>query len=454
MSLEIFGQKLRELRKSSGLTQAGLARQLPTTAEMISIWERAYQHRGRRWVPDRLSAVRLVEIFADQLTSQEAQQWLSLLGYKLGQVDLQRFFPGEGVPASFSASPSANSQAILKRLAALPDQRLFGVRETQQQLRLLLEQTDAPWLISIDGIGGIGKTTLGAALIREIIPTNRFYHMAWVSAKQEEFLPQLGLESTSRPALDTDTLANLLLEQLEPSLPLARSAEEKKHLLTHLLKERPYLIVVDNLETVADYQTLLPFLRQLANPTKFLLTSRHSLHAHLEVFCLTLQELNQIDAVALLCYEAEIRGVTALAHASKMQLADIYDVVGGNPLALKLVVGQLHILPLSQVLESLKQAQSKTVDDLYTYIYWQAWHTLDEISQEVLLVMPLAQGGTFDQLIRVSEIEISKLNQALEHLVKLSLVEVSGDLEQRRYRIHRLTETFLMNEVVKWRLPS
>ncbi|GIK37960.1 MAG: hypothetical protein BroJett011_17930 [Chloroflexota bacterium] len=398
--------------------------------------------------------MRLVEIFADQLTAKEAQQWLSLLGYKLGQAELQRLFPGEDVLTSSSTSPSANSQAILKRLAALPDQRLFGVSQAQQQLHLLLKQTGAPWLISIDGIGGIGKTSLAAAVTREIMPTGRFEDIVWVSAKQEEFLPQIGLEFTSHPALDPNTLTNSLLEQLDPNLSLARPAEEKKLLLTHLLKERPYLIVVDNLETVADYQTLLPFLRQLANPTKFLLTSRHSLHAYLEVFCLTLKELTQVDALDLLQYEAEIRGVTALANASETHLSDIYNVTGGNPLALKLVVGQLSVLPLSQVLESLKQAQGKPIDDLYTYIYWQAWQGLDKPSQEVLLVMPLAQGGTFDQLVAVSELEKDELNHALKQLVKLSLVEVGGDLDQRRYRIHRLTETFLLHEVTKWQFLS
>jgi hypothetical protein len=156
----------------------------------------------------------------------------------------------------------------------------------------------------------------------------------------------------------------------------------------------------------------------------------------------------------LLQYEAEIRGVTALTHASETQLGGIYDVVGGNPLALKLVVGQLCVLPLSQVLKSLKQTQSKTIDDLYTYIYWQAWRGLDETGQQVLLVMPLAQGGTFDQLVAVSEIEKKELDHALKQLVKLSLVEVGGDLEQRRYRIHRLTETFLLHEVTKWQVPS
>jgi len=74
------------------------------------------------------------------------------------------------------------------------------------------------------------------------------------------------------------------------------------------------------------------------------------------------------------------------------------EVVGGNPLALKLVVGQLCVLPLSQVLENLKQARGQTIDDLYTYIYWQAWHTLDETSQKVLLVMPLVHGERLTSL--------------------------------------------------------
>jgi hypothetical protein len=131
-------------------------------------------------------------------------------------------------------------------------------------------------------------------------------------------------------------------------------------------------------------------------------------------------------------------------------LEAIYRVVGGNPLALKLVIGQIHILPLSHVLENLRQAQGKRTEDLYTYIYWQAWQRLDTPSQKVLLVMPLAQGGTLVQLTRVSELALPELNQALEHLITLSLVEAYGDIEERRYRIHRLTETFLLTEVTKW----
>ena len=64
--------------------------------------------------------------------------------------------------------------------------------------------------------------------------------------------------------------------------------------------------------------------------------------------------------------------------------------------------------------------------------------------------MPLTQDGDFTQLAAVNELDADQLNDALDQLVTLSLVEVRGDLADRRYRIHRLTETFLLTEVAKW----
>jgi hypothetical protein len=125
--------------------------------------------------------------------------------------------------------------------------------------------------------------------------------------------------------------------------------------------------------------------------------------------------------------------------------------VGGNPLALKLVVGQLGVLPLAQVLDNLKAAQGPRNDQFFTYIYWQAWNSLDEVARRALLAMPLlAQGGTFDHLRVVSELAPADLMPALTELVKRSLVEVRGTLAEPRYSIHRLTETFLLTEVIKW----
>jgi hypothetical protein len=79
---------------------------------------------------------------------------------------------------------------------------------------------------------------------------------------------------------------------------------------------------------------------------------------------------------------------------------------------------------------------------------------LDTASRKLLLVMPLAQNGPFDQLMTLTNLDRDTLNQALQGLVTLSLVQVGGNLQERRYTIHRLTETFLLNEAIQWKMPS
>ncbi len=346
----------------------------------------------------------------------------------------------------------ASYQAQLeKRLKLPPEVQLFGVEEQLQTLQTALLSAEPMWVVSIEGLGGIGKTALANTLIRRPELTGRFHTMAWISAKQQEFLPDLEREQLAQPALTVDALSDLLLEQLtaDPTL-LLQSPVQKQVTLNRLLKDAPYLTVIDNLETVADYQALLPVLRQWANPGKFLLTSRHSLRAQPDVFCCSLAELNEPETLRFIRHEAEMRGLPLLTNAPEAELKRIYEVVGGNPLALKLVVGQVSALPLSPVLANLKEARGKKIDALYTYIYWQAWQMLRPAAQQILLVMPLIQDATLEHLLALSQLDWDEVGPALEQLVSLSLVQVSGGLEERRYSIHRLTETFLLQEAVKW----
>lgn len=361
--------------------------------------------------------------------------------------------PTAAAPAMDQA-PRPDPAIILSRLAPLADQKLFGIETARQTVAPMLAAEERPWLIAIDGIGGIGKTTLANNLVREALTGGRFGDMAWVSAKQEEFLPGFGMRSTNRPALDAEQLTDALLAQLTDASSLAIPSREKGVLLQQRLKTVPTLVVVDNLETVVDYQALVPFLRQLTNPTKFLLTSRLSLQAYTDVFCYSLGELNETDTLAFLCYEAERRGIVPLQQATPAQLQHIYGVVGGNPLALKLVMGQVRFLPLEQVLENLQFAQGRQIDELYTYIYWQIWQMLDEAARRLMLTLPVMPNSTFGQLAAISELDRATLQSALLHLIDHSLVQVAGDLAEPRYRLHRLTETFLIHEVLTWQPPS
>ena len=447
VDLKRFGQMLRQLRKGAGLTQAELAKQVAVSEQLLSIWERGYKHGERTWQPERASVVRLLTLFAHRLTLEEAEIWAGQAGHSLNQAELLAIFP----QATLSPPPPPNPFASRQRLDHLPDQRLFGREEAQAKLESLLLAEGRPWLIALDGLGGIGKTSLAHVLAQAALASRHFYDLAWISARQQEFLPEGVLRPVIQPALSVETFVDTLLTQLDSSLILARTQEEKLAILTRWLKTQPYLVVVDNLETAVDYQSLLPLLQRLANPSKFLITSRYSLRTQGSgIHCQTLHGLNQADAAAFLKYEAEIRDIQALAQASPAQLASIYQVVGGNPLALKLVAGQLSVLPLGQVLDNLRQADVKSVEELYIYIYWQTWEMLSEACRQMLVAMPLAQEGNFADVRRESELDSLLAGQALQELTTFSLVEVGGDLEQPRYRIHRLTETFLLHEVIKW----
>src|SRR5690606_20307901 len=88
-------------------------------------------------------------------------------------------------------------------------------------------------------------------------------------------------------------------------LPLAQKIDR----LAPLLRSDPYLVVIDNLETVEDFQRLAPWLERLAGPTRFLLTSREVLPALTTVTRLELGELNREASLALIEAAAQDRAI-------------------------------------------------------------------------------------------------------------------------------------------------
>jgi hypothetical protein len=77
---------------------------------------------------------------------------------------------------------------------------------------------------------------------------------------------------------------------------------------------------------------------------------------------------------------------------------------------------------------------------------------LSELCRRALLAFPLVpeQGGDQALLAAISGLEQPHLRDALQELVSLNLVDGRGDLSQRRYTVHGLTRTFLMEQVARW----
>lgn len=344
---------------------------------------------------------------------------------------------------------------FLSRLSPPTNNKLFGITPHLDRLMEWVSATDVPWLVLVEGMGGIGKTTVTDAFVRQAIEQYLFDDFAWVSAKADQLSLVGEIQPVQGAALSPTALLAQLARQLLPleDIPTPFVYEQGLRLVKSHLAHVPSLVVVDNLETLADLEALLPTLIALSNPSKLLLTSRKSLDHLPQIFPYRLPALEEVDALALVRHEATARNLPDLVAASDETLHPIFETVGGNPLALRLVVGQTTVHALPDVLDALRLARGRTVEQLYTFIYRQAWENLDETARLTLLSMPLvpAEGGNLAFIHSVSALGPDQLMDALARLVRLNLVDHRRDsLQRSRYTIHSLTRTFLHEQVAKW----
>lgn len=337
---------------------------------------------------------------------------------------------------------------IEARLESSTYTKLFGVDEKLREIRNLVEADAEPWLLALEGMGGLGKTSLADALARQMAGELRFEEIGWVSARRRMFHFTGGIDASDpHPDLTMPELLDALIEQFDLS-GLAHASDSEKRLgVKDFLRARPSLVVVDNLETAADYSALVLDLTGLAQPSKFLFTTRYSLRDVSGVYILPLKQLARADALALLRYEAKTRGLSELGEAPESELESIYTVTGGNPLAIKLFVGQVHSLSLSVVLSRFGAVKGEPVEKLLDFLYAAAWQSLDEKNRRVLQAMLLvADEGRLEQIAAASELSEDEAAACLHRLTGLSLVSVSGGLHERRYSLHQLAQAFVAQQ--------
>ncbi|MCB0139232.1 MAG: hypothetical protein KDE50_04920 [Caldilineaceae bacterium] len=372
--------------------------------------------------------------------------------YALQRQAIQRL--GDILQAMEAEAREQQMAALEQRLEPQSYEVLVGVEPHIESLLNIIRSPEAPWTIAIDGIGGIGKTSLANALMRQVVQLGIYDEIGWVSVRQQRFTVGGAISFIENPMMTGEQVVERLHQQLFPDALLSPDNKVKQMLrgLRKRLKQVPHLIVIDNLETVADLETLLPTIQTLTEPSKFILTSRKSLYNEPGIFHFSVPELDTGNALTLIRQIASINNLPELAASSNDELLPIVDTVGGNPLALRLVVGQCHIHPLNSILNDLKEARGQTADNLYTFIYRKAWDSLEELSQRVFLstILIPPHGDDIDYLVKISKLAIDDVRWALNKLVTLNLVDARGGLQDRCYSIHGLTRTFLHEQVAKW----
>ncbi|MCI0496437.1 tetratricopeptide repeat protein, partial [candidate division KSB1 bacterium] len=326
--------------------------------------------------------------------------------------------------------------------ANLPSRSEFIGRKKERE-RVKEALNSRSFLICIDGIGGIGKTSLALEVVHECLRFSQSEIKSAANSPLETTLPKFaGFIWTS--AKDRELRLNDILDAIARTLDWPGIAqqpyEEKRESVRKLLQTKPYLLMVDNFETITD-DAIRDFLLKLPEPSKALITSREQKLS--QAWAVSIKGLEQGEALALIRNEGRRQGLSSVEEADDQVLLRLYQATGGAPLAIKWSIGQIK--QKGQSLDTVLAALHAAKGDIFEHVFARSWSLLSEDAQKVLMVMPIfAASASKDALEAASDVHHFALDEALGQLVQMWLVEVTDELEaaKRRYSVHSLTRAF------------
>jgi len=312
-------------------------------------------------------------------------------------------------------------------------------------------------IVTIDGIGGIGKSALALEIAHRYLrnyeriePEKRFDAIIWTSAKQTVLTAE-GI-SIRRQALRTlDDIYTAIAITLQREDITHAHKEEQYDIVCNALTQQRTLLIVDNLETVDD-EAVMDFLREIPAPSKVIVTTRHRLDV---AYPVRLAEMPWKDAQQLIKQECHKKGVfygdnldeiqeEISAQLSKDDAYHLYERTGGVPLAIVWSIAQMGFgYNVASVLARLGHPSG----DIARFCFEGAVEQIQGKPSYILLItLSLCSDDASRETLGYAT-ELSELDRddGLVELEKLSLVNKRGD----RFSFLPLTKHFASSEFQK-----
>lgn len=426
-----FGKAILNLRNSIGLTQAGLADYLGVSRHAVNFWEAGSTYPKAENLKELIALGVKHQAFATGREAEEIRSlwkaahqkgWLSETW--LAALLAQTAPPPSALPSQDAVSRSMPSGKVGPKVdwgEAIAVPTFYG---REWELKLLSEWVvvNRCQVVSILGMGGIGKSALAVSLMHQL--ASNFEVVIWRSL---------------RDAPTIEILLDDCLQLLAPQLleKVSTSLDRRLSLLLEHLRQQRVLVVLDNLESLLgegennsqlrpgyeDYTRLLKRLASTEHQSCLLLTSREKPADLIEfesnrslVRVLHLARLAN-QACENLLAEKDVAGTRA-------ELGRLIEAYGGNPLALKIVAQTILDLFNGQVAPFLEQGE--VIFGGVRGLLKEQFARLTTLELQVVLWLAiLREPSTLAELLRLlaRPVPRARLLEALEALHRRSLIE-------------------------------
>ena len=185
--------------------------------------------------------------------------------------------------------------------------------------------------ISIEGLGGIGKTTLALSIAYRFLQApDAFKAIIFTSAKSS-YLTTAGVLPRLQADRNLRDIFRAIAHTLQCPDILLQAFDEQLAQIQAQLSRQSTLLVIDNLETVEDWQSILAFLYDLPMTVKVLLTSRQ----RTPFPAIALAPLPKPESVNLIQHQFSSKGLELNATV----IHQLYTQTCGIPAAIVYAVG-------------------------------------------------------------------------------------------------------------------
>ncbi|BBD65046.1 hypothetical protein NIES4072_12900 [Nostoc commune NIES-4072] len=260
--------------------------------------------------------------------------------------------------------------------------QFIGREADMKKLLERLSSVHGAHMITVHGIGGVGKTALVLAAAYLCLKASnensseapKFDAIIFTSAKQQELIPTNSILWRQQGQRNLRDIFREIANALNDPTILQSPPNDQFDRVRQILSKRRTLLIVDNMETIEDRDEVIEFLYNLPICIKVIITSREQI----ALLPIRLRNLPPDDGLQLIRQQAEEKGISINDEDSKQ----LYDRTGGIPLAIVYSIGQLssgYSLNLRAVLYWCKdQDRYEAVRDLWmllihyanVYAYW------------------------------------------------------------------------------------